>query len=138
KFAEQRSVPARREMLEKDMITYKNIILSGAVCGWGDDFKHYFDLVIFLWIPQHIRMKRLEQREFQRYGKEIVAGGNKHELSKKFLEWASLYDHAGLEVRSKTLHENWMAELSCPILRIEGNYSVEERVEIVMDYLSTK
>ncbi|ALV22540.1 MAG: hypothetical protein RR567_05180 [Carnobacterium sp.] len=40
-----------------------------------------------------------------------------------------------MEVRSKILHEHWMAELSCPILRIEGDYSVEEQIAMVLDYL---
>lgn len=89
-----------------------------------------------MWIPQDIRLERLRQREFQRYGNEILAGGSKYDQSKDFLEWASLYDNAGMEVRSKTLHEHWMADLSCPIVRIEGDYSTEERVNRILDYLN--
>ncbi|WP_096272132.1 ATP-binding protein [Paucisalibacillus globulus] len=136
KFTKQRAVPERRQMLGKDLLCNENYILSGAVCGWGDNFKSYFDLVIFLWVPQDIRLERLKQREFQRYGNEILVGGSKHEQSKTFLEWASLYDHAGMEVRSRTLHEYWMADLSCPVLRIEGDYSVKERMDIVLEYLN--
>jgi adenylate kinase family enzyme len=135
KFTEQRQVPERRQMLKKDLLLYEKWILSGSICGWGDNLKSYLDLVIFLWIPQEIRLARLQQREIQRYGNDVLAGGSKYDQSKTFLEWASLYDNAGMEVRSKTLHEHWMAELSCPILRIEGDYSVEERVNIVLDYL---
>ena len=137
KFTEQRQVPERRKMLEKDLSHFEKLILSGAVCGWGDNFKSYFDLVIFLWIPQDIRLARLQRREFQRYGNNVLVGGSKYDQSKTFLEWASLYDNAGIKVRSKTLHEQWMAELSCPILRIEEDYSAEERVNIVLDYLIT-
>ncbi|SFM26202.1 Adenylate kinase [Gracilibacillus orientalis] len=137
KFTKQRQIPERRRMLEKDLSLYENWILSGAVCGWGDNFKSYFDLVIFLWTPQDIRIERLKKREFQRYGNEILPGGSKYEQSKTFLEWASLYDSAGMEVRSKTLHKDWMADLSCPTLKIEGDYSVKERVDIVSDYLKS-
>ncbi|MDX8362717.1 AAA family ATPase [Cytobacillus sp. IB215316] len=137
KFTKQRQVPERRRMLQKDLSQNESWILSGAVCGWGDMFINYFDLVIFIWIPQDIRLERLKKREFQRYGNEISAGGSKYEQSKTFLEWASLYDSAGLEVRSKTLHEHWMAELSCPILKIEGDCSVNERVNLVYDYLKS-
>ncbi len=138
KFTKQRDVPERRMLLEKDLSLYENWILSGAVCGWGDHFKHYFDLVIFLSIPQDIRLERLKQREFERYGNEIVAGGSKYDQSKTFLEWASLYDSAGMDVRSKALHEHWMAELSCPVLKIEGDYTINERVDLVLDYISTE
>jgi hypothetical protein len=33
------------------------------------------------------------------------------------------------------MDEHWMSDLTCPILRIEGNHSVKERVNIVLDYL---
>ncbi|MET3507277.1 ATP-binding protein [Halalkalibacter oceani] len=137
KFTKKRDIPDRRRMLEKDLSQNENWILSGALCGWGDHFRSDFDLVVFLWIPQDIRLERLKQREFQRYGNEIVAGGSKHEQYKAFLEWAALYDSAGMEVRSKTLHESWLASLSCPVVRIEGDYSVKERVNSVLEYLSS-
>ncbi|RKL64756.1 hypothetical protein CR203_24545 [Salipaludibacillus neizhouensis] len=137
KFTEQRQVPERRRMLKKDLSLNEKWILSGAVCGWGDNFKSYFDLAIFLWIPQDIRLARLQQREFKRYGNEVLPGGSKYDHSKAFLDWASLYDNAGMEVRSKSLHEQWMSKLSCPILRIEGDYSIDERVNIVLDYLNS-
>lgn len=85
KYTEQRQVPERRKMLITDLSFYKKWTLSGAVCGWGDDLKSNFDLVIFLWIPQDIRLERLRQREFQRYGNEILAGGSKYDQSKDFL-----------------------------------------------------
>ncbi|KAB8138095.1 hypothetical protein F9U64_06525 [Gracilibacillus oryzae] len=136
KFTEQRTIPERRQMLENDLSFNEKVVLSGAVCGWGDDFGEFFDLVVFLWIPQDLRLERLKEREFERYGEEILAGGSRYEQSKTFLEWAALYDTAGMEVRSKTLHEHWMADLACPILRLEGDYTVEERVEAVQKYLN--
>lgn len=135
KFTEERNVTDRRKMLGKDLVSHDQWILSGAVCGWGDQFKSTFDLVIFLEIPPDVRLRRLKEREFERYGDEILAGGDKYEQSKTFLEWAALYDTAGMEVRSKVLHEHWVQELACPILRIEGDYSVQDRVDIVLDYL---
>lgn len=97
----------------------------------------YFDLVIFLWIPPDVRLARLQQRELERYGAEALVGGGLYEQSQAFLKWAALYDNAGMEVRSKTLHEQWLDELSCPILRIEGDYSTEERIEMVLNILET-
>lgn len=93
-------------------------------------------MVIFIYTPKEIRIQRLKDREFQRYGVEILPGGKMCEQSKTFLEWASLYDEAGLEVRSKILHEHWMSNLECPILRIEGDHTVKERIKIVLDYLN--
>lgn len=70
----KREIPEKRKLLEKDLTINEKWILSGAVCGWGDNLKSYFDLVVFLWIPQDIRPERLRHREFQRYGNEVLAG----------------------------------------------------------------
>lgn len=123
------------DTLKEELYKYERTVLSGALCGWGDSFKSYFDLVIFLWIPQDIRMERLQQKEFQRYGNEILPGGNKRAQYEQLMEWASLYDHSGMEVRSKTLHESWIADLTCPVWGIEGDSTVQERVEITLEYL---
>lgn len=136
KFTKQRKPQERVRLLKQDLSTNTQWILSGAVCGWGDELKPLFDLVIFVYTPKEIRLQRLEEREFQRYGNEILPGGAMHEQSKTFLEWASLYDEAGLEVRSKALHEHWMSDLQCPVLRIEGDHSINERINIVIDYLN--
>jgi len=138
KFSKQREPKDRVNLLKKDLKNYKQWILSGAVCGWGDELKSYFDLVVFVYTPAKTRLRRLQERELERYGDEILSGGSKYEQSKVFLEWASMYDKGGLEVRSKALHEYWMSDLSCPILRIEGEQSVQERVDIVLDYLKIK
>ncbi len=138
KFSEPRPVPERKEVLGKDLVQNEKWILSGSVTGWGDCFMPCFDLVIFLWVPPEVRMARLQQREVERYGNEALVGGSKFAESQTFLEWAALYDHAGTKVRSKALHEQWMAGLSCPVLRIQGVQSVEERVERVMGYLERR
>ncbi|GGD77932.1 AAA family ATPase [Paenibacillus nasutitermitis] len=132
KFNQMRQPQERVKLLQADLAPYKQWILSGAVCGWGDELKPLFDFVIFLYVPQDIRLQRLREREYARYGEEIMPGGQKYEQSKAFLEWAALYDKAGLEVRSRTLHEQWIAGLACPVLRIEGDQTVNERVQMIL------
>ena len=138
KYTTIRELGERKVLLERDLEKDKNLILSGAVCGWGDELKEYFDVVIFLWLPSETRLERLWEREFQRYGDEILAGGSKHEQFKEFMDWAGLYDTAGMEVRSKALHEHWLKTLTCPVLRIEGDYTVQERVYMTKSFLQEK
>ncbi|WP_042202616.1 AAA family ATPase [Paenibacillus camerounensis] len=136
KYTKQRDIIERLSRITYDLDQHEPWILSGAVCGWGDGLRSYFDLVIFLWIPPELRLERLRAREYERYGTESLPGGSRYEDVQAFLEWASLYDTAGPEVRSRKLHEAWMLELDCPVLRLEGDFPVEERVEAVLDYLS--
>ncbi|AWB43645.1 hypothetical protein DCC85_05015 [Paenibacillus sp. CAA11] len=136
KFSQLRPAEKRLALIKEDLEQRQPWILTGAVCGWGDSLKPYFDLVVFLYIPPEIRMERLLKREVERYGDAILPGGSLHEEHVKFMEWASLYDTAGPEVRSRRLHEAWMADLKCPVLRLEEDLTVQERVNRILPWLS--
>jgi adenylate kinase family enzyme len=105
-------------------------VLSGSLCGWGDVFIPQFELVVFLWVPPAVRLARLRARERQRYGAAVEPGGPLRKRFEAFMAWAAGYDE-GLDVpeRCRQLHEQWLAALPCPVLRLEDAASVEERLE---------
>ena len=111
-------------------------VLSGAVCGWGEPILPLLDLAVFLAIPSDIRMERLVARETARFGDALLPGGAMHQGHLEFLEWASSYDDGPLDIRSRRQHEAWMASLPCPLTRIEGDRTNEERIGIVMEALA--
>lgn len=42
-----------------------------------------------------------------------------------FIKWAEMYDVAGLEQRSRTLHIQWMEKLVCPTITVDGTLSID-------------
>ena len=132
-FQQARERNIRRDLLLIDLKSTDAWVSSGSLCGWGDMAIELFDLVVYLWIPNDLRMSRLHAREIERYGKETVCpDGVWSPKAQEFLDWAADYDTGGRNVRSRALHEAWMASLPCPILRIEGDFSTEYRVERVL------
>ncbi|MCO1602084.1 AAA family ATPase [Desulfosporosinus nitroreducens] len=133
-FQKKRELEDRQTLLMTDLDSTDRWILSGSLSGWGDIFIPRFDLVVYLWISKDLRIERLVKRETRRYGKtEIEVGGKMYSAFNDFIQWASDYDNGGLNMRSKAMHEQWMASLNCKVLRLEGNMSVEERVEAVIE-----
>jgi adenylate kinase family enzyme len=107
-------------------------VLSGSLCGWGDPLIPEFDLVVFLVVPTEVRMARLREREIARYGLQAIAeGGELREAHVEFLEWAGGYDSGGLEMRSRALHEAWLAALPGVVVRLEGDRSVADQVALI-------
>jgi len=131
-FREPRPLIERQQLLMGDLTACKAWVLSGSLCGWGDSAIPLFELVVFLWIPQDVRMERLRQREMARYGERIMPGGDMYEQSQAFLAWAASYDEGDLTMRSRRRHDQWLRTLPCPILRREGEYTIEEHVEVLM------
>lgn len=127
----------RQRLLNRDLTQTKSWVLSGSLCGWGDFTIPMFDLVIFLWLPMDIRMERLRLREQERYGPQIddpnAPGYSQH---MEFITWAASYDSGDPDMRSKACHENWIATLPCPVIRIERDIPVEQKMEWIMSQMN--
>lgn len=126
-----RSIEERQRLLKEDLKNEPRWIISGSFCGWGDIFRNQFDLVIYLWTPINVRLRRLKSREQQRFGSAVLPGGKMFERHQKFLDSAARYDYDQTEFRNKRTHEEWMQKLNCPILKIEGEKTVKEIVSII-------
>lgn len=79
-----------------------------------------FTLVVFVKLDPALRMERLRRRERSRYGERVEPGGDLESASRQFLDWAASYDEGGLDQRSLALHERWLAERTCPVLRLDS------------------
>ena len=107
-------------------------VLSGSLCGWGDLFIPRFELVVFVWLPPAIRLARLRERERERYGGAIASGGPRHAKYETFMAWAARYDTStDVTERSLAMHEQWLAALPCPVVRITDDGAVERHVDVV-------
>jgi adenylate kinase family enzyme len=128
-FREVRPRDERLAALAQALGEQGSWVLSGSLCGWGDALIPEFDLVVFLAIPAAIRMARLGAREIARYGTRAISpGGELRQAHLDFLDWARRYDTGDLTIRSRALHEAWLSDLPCAILRLEGDVSTDERL----------
>lgn len=135
-FEKKLPIEDRIKLIMNDISSVDKWALSGSLCGWGDVLIQYFDLVVYLWIPSEIRIPRLIEREKLRYGKEAIEeGGAMHNSIKEFIEWASQYDSGGMDMRSKAMHNAWLSSLECPVLRLKGDLTVNQRVNAIKDLL---
>lgn len=136
RFLTMRETGARKEMLGAALrAATGGWVLSGSLTGWGDVFVPRFDLVVFLTLPADIRLARIKARELERYDAAAIApGGALHQQHREFLEWAARYDTAGTEMRSRATHEAWLAQLSCPVLRLDTRASVATLAQDVCDF----
>ncbi|MDR6288283.1 MULTISPECIES: hypothetical protein [Inquilinus] len=133
-FVQKRPIPDRLALIEQAVDGVDRWVLSGSLVSWGGPLIPRFDLVVFLYVPPALRMERLRRREAERYGAATLApGGAMHEAHHAFLDWAEAYD-AGTVGRSLPAHEAWLSRLPCPVLRIEGDTTTEDRLQRVRSF----
>ena len=128
-YRQPRPRDARLALLRHVLAESPRWVLSGSLCGWGDPLIPEFELVVFLVVQAEVRLARLRAREIERYGREaLMPGGPLYDAHVEFLDWAGRYDAGGVEIRSRALHEAWLARVPGAVLRIEGDRSVAEQL----------
>lgn len=134
-FQEKRPLESRNKELLADCQASESVIVSGSLVTWGRHWRDVFDLAVFLHIPPEIRMERLKQREKERYGIRLEQEEELWTKAQAFLNWAKCYDDEHFDGRSIKQHQDWIALLTCPVLRIEGDTSIQERMGLVLEKL---
>ena len=137
-YQQPRPRELRLALLEPKLREAESWVLSGSNHGWGDPLIPYYTLVVFLRVPTEIRLSRLRARESAEFGPTIEPGGAMYEQAAEFLDWAEQYDEGPPTMRSLAAHELWLAELTCPVLRLEGAEAVEQNLEALIAATTTR
>jgi adenylate kinase family enzyme len=124
-FQRKQDPPIRLQNLLRDLGT-SSAVAAGSIMDWGAELEDHLSLIVFLTVPTDIRIARLGERDMARFGR----------VNPVFLAWAAQYDEGRLDGRSLRRHERWLAMRRCPVLRIDGNTSTEDRLVRVRDRLS--
>ncbi|MEN6315339.1 MAG: NUDIX domain-containing protein [Clostridiaceae bacterium] len=98
----------RNKILLSDMKNHGSFVVSGDISDWSDEFLTMFDLAVFFSAPTEIRMMRIENREYKRWGNRVCEGGDMYESQKKFRVFAATRDVGLLEQSA--------LEYPCPIV----------------------
>jgi hypothetical protein len=98
-------------------------VVSGSLIQWGREVEDGWDLIVFLTAPTPVRIRRLRDRDRARYGS----------VNPSFLVWAERYDEPDFTGRSRALHERWLAQRSCRVLRLDAELPLPELVFAVRE-----
>lgn len=126
----------RNVLLWQDLHQAPDVIISGSLPTWGKQWDSIFDLAVFLWLPPDVRLRRIKDREYERYGDIIYTDEAQQQKTQDFFDWAAQYDDENFDGRSITQHRQWIARVSFPVLKIEGDFSIEERAQQVLDKIN--
>ncbi len=132
-FSEKRPSAERVKGIRAAGADQPSWVLSGSLYTWGQVLIPDFTLVAFLQCAPAERLARIQDREERRYGDRIKPGGDMYEHSQAFLAWAARYDEPDqADARTFRRHEEWLATLSCPVLRLDSLEPVPVLLERVL------
>lgn len=131
-FQEKIPLTIRNKKLKADFKKYYNIVVSGSMVSWGEEWKTSYDLAIFIELDNQKRMERLKKRENERYGQLLLTDKKIQQNSFAFLEWANQYENPSFDGRSLKGHNDWIELLNCEVLRIRGDMELNHKMEKVI------
>jgi adenylate kinase family enzyme len=137
-FTEARPIPERLALLHASLPSAGGWVFSGSSLGWANPAEPLYELIVYLRLDPAIRMERLRRRERLRYGRRIEPAGDMAEAHRAFFVWAAAYDTAGLEQRSQTAHEAWLAGQTIPVIRLDSAEPTPHLVRSVLQALGRR
>ena len=108
--------PRTREEVEKllwsEIKANENFIFTSVKGDYGETIYPFFQYAILIDVPRDIRLQRVRNRSFQKFGERMEIGGDLHEQEERFFDF--------VRTRPENTVEEWVQSLKCPVLRIES------------------
>jgi adenylate kinase family enzyme len=130
-YTTKRTGQERFRLMKSDIGLHGSVVISGSLTGWGDGLIPDLTLAVRVETETAVRIERLRKREHARFGARIEEGGDMYDIHRALIEWASAYDHAGHEIRSKAMHDEWQKRLTCPLITVDGSRPPEENLKLI-------
>lgn len=124
-YTNSRTKDEVQKLLLSDIQKYRKFILSSVNCDYGEEINALYNYVIYIHVPLDIRIDRVKQRSFNKFGTRILEGGDMYDQEQKFFKF----------VASRTMDKTdlWLQSVTCPIIHIDGTNSVENNIKIIKD-----
>lgn len=112
------------EELLKDFLVWDMIVLAAVKADYSKEIEKVFSKAIYIEVPKDIRLMRVRERSFEKFGNRMLKGGDLYETEESFFHM--------VEKRPDSFVEEWLSRLSIPVIKIDGTRPIDENVDYVV------
>lgn len=123
-YASERTREEVEKLLFDEIKAHENFVFTSVKGDYGEADHPFFQYVVLIEVPRDIRLQRVKNRSFQKFGNRMMPGGDLYEQEKRFFDF--------VKDRAENTVEEWAQRLSCPIIKIDGTKSIEENINLIM------
>lgn len=136
-FTESYAIDERLTMYQYDRKTNKDFVASGSVFAWNPNGFTDRDLLIFLYLDEKLRFKRLKKREIERGGKFALTIDDQGNQTNDFLEWCKTYYTAKnpSNIGTYAEHSYQLKHSISPILKLNSDQSLNSLYHTIISTL---
>ena len=109
------------------MKKYDNLILAAVRGNYSKEIEAMFTYAVYVSVPKEIRMKRVRERSYKKFGDRMLEGGDLYEKEKSFFDM--------IEKRSDKTVTDWLDTMDIPVIAIDGTQDTENIVAEIISKL---
>lgn len=132
-YASPRPREEVEELLRRELETHENIIFA-SVKGDYKIIETGLDAgsapkwhIVLVEVPRDIRLQRVKDRSFRKFGERMLPGGDLYEEENRFFAFA--------QARAEDTVEKWVQAFGRPVIRVDGTRPAEENAELIAGQL---
>lgn len=115
------------KLLWGEIKAHENFVFAAVKGDYGERILPFFRYAVLIDVPKDIRIQRVRERSFQKFGNRVLTGGDLHEKEERFFDF--------VKSRSENTVEEWIQFLKCPVIRIDGTKPIEKNVDFIIGQL---
>lgn len=126
-YTAPRSAKEVEQLLLEEILAHDNFIFAAVRGNYGEKVLPFYRYAVLVNVPKDIRMQRVRNRSFEKFGERILPGGDLYQQEQQFFDM--------VDARPDNYTEEWLDVLACPKICVDGRLPVEENIALIMDWM---
>ena len=116
------------ERLLLEAVRRDDRFVFAAVRGnYGAAVLTYYKAAVLVEVPRDIRLARVKERSYRKFGERMLPGGDLYESEQRFYDLFA--------ARPEDYASRWLEAVDIPVLRVDGTRPVGENIPLMTDWL---
>lgn len=126
-YADPRTGEEAERILREEISACENFVLASVTGNFDEEITSRFKFIVRINVPKEIRMNRIRERSFRKFGERMMNGGDLYETEENFF--------AMVEARKEQYVDDWLSGINLPVIKIDGTKPVSENAEYLLKKL---
>ena len=126
-YAAERTQEEVEALLLDEVRRDEHFVFAAVRGNYGEKVLPYYKAAVLVEVPRDIRLQRVKDRSYGKFGARMLPGGELYESEKRF------YDL--IAARPEDYAVRWLDTVGIPVLRVDGTRPVGENIALITDWL---
>lgn len=126
-YGKARAKDEAAALLLRDLEAYEDFIFASVMGNFGEEALSRFTHAVFVYVPKEVRLERVRDRSYRKFGDRMRPGGDLYEKEQGFFQM--------VEARPPRQVEDWLETVSLPVFQVDGTCPPEENARRILGVL---